>query len=113
MAGRPKSREGKYERITLEVASDVLAFIDRQPDSRRGYIETLVRRAMEDERKKPMKYNAEQDAYFGVVSDGRTIRVESVEYQESERDGAGEDILNDPDMWAGLVGDNQNVEYVG
>lgn len=110
-AGRPKLRSGQYERITVEVAHDVLAFIDAQPVSRRGFIEALIRREMR-ERKEPMKYNASKDAYFGVTSDARTIRVEGAEYLESQQDGADQELLDDPDMWAGLVGNNQNVEYV-
>lgn len=113
MAGRKKIRVGTYERITLEVASDVLEFIDRQLESRRAYIESLIRREMEQERKQPMKWNNEEQAYIGTTSDGRTIRVEGVEYAESQQDGVSEETLNDPDMWATLVGDNQNVEYVG
>ena len=59
-----------------------------------------------------MEWNAEQQAYYGTTSDGRTIRVEGVEYLESQQDGVDEELLNDPDMWATLAGDNQNVEYV-
>lgn len=113
--GRPRFRQGQYERIALDVARDVLAFIDRQSDSRRSYIESLVHREMEQERKKPkkpMEWNNEEQAYFGVTSDGSTIRVEGVEVAESKQDGVEEDLLLDPDMWAGLVGSNQNVEYV-
>lgn len=110
-AGRPKLRSGQYERITVEVAHDVLAFIDAQPVSRRKFIESLVRKEMR-ERKELMKYNSEKDAYFGVTSDARAIRVEGVEYLESQQDGADEELLGDPDMWATLIGANQNVEYV-
>lgn len=41
--GRPKERDGKYERITLEIASDLLAKIDASGKSRREYIEESVR----------------------------------------------------------------------
>ena len=59
-----------------------------------------------------MKWNPQQQAYYGVTSDGRTVRVEGVEYLESQRDGADQELLDDPDSWASLAGDNQNVEYV-
>jgi hypothetical protein len=62
--------------------------------------------------KQPMNYNSEEDAYNGVTSDGRTIRVEGIEYLENQQDGVDEETLNDPDVWAGFAGDNQNVEYV-
>lgn len=62
--------------------------------------------------RQPMEYNPDQDAYIGVMSDGRTIRVEGVEWLESQQDGVDEETLSDPDMWVTLIGVNQNVEYV-
>lgn len=46
-AGRPKSRSGAYERVTLEMRSDLLAFVDRQKVSRREFIESLIKKEME------------------------------------------------------------------
>jgi hypothetical protein len=43
--GRPKERTGDYKRITLEIASDLLAKVDASGKSRRDYIETLIRSA--------------------------------------------------------------------
>lgn len=110
-SGRPKLRSGQYERITVEVAREVLAFVDAQPVSRREFFESLIRKEMRA-RRKLMEYNSNEDAYFGVTSDARAIRVEGVEYLESQQDGASEELLSDPDMWATLIGANQNVEYV-
>ena len=45
--GRPKRIQGDYERISLEIRKDLLAFIDFHPGSRREYIEQLLRREME------------------------------------------------------------------
>lgn len=42
MAGRPKSREGRYERITLEVREDLLGWLDEQEESRREVIEEAL-----------------------------------------------------------------------
>jgi hypothetical protein len=47
-AGRPKKREGNYERITLEVREDVLKFVDKQPASRRELIERSLVRDMNE-----------------------------------------------------------------
>jgi hypothetical protein len=71
-AGRPKSRSGQYERITLEVARDALAFIDKQPVSRREYIELLVRREMRSNMKDILEnYLASDDFKDGVISSTR------------------------------------------
>ncbi len=40
--GRPVEREGTYQRITLEVRSDLLKKIDASGKSRREYIEQLL-----------------------------------------------------------------------
>lgn len=40
--GRPKGRDGDYERITLEVRSDLLKRIDASGKSRREYIEEAL-----------------------------------------------------------------------
>jgi len=40
--GRPVEREGTYQRITLEVRSDLLKKIDASGKSRREYIEELL-----------------------------------------------------------------------
>ena len=40
--GRPKARQGTYERITLEVRSDLLDKIDKSGKSRREFIEELL-----------------------------------------------------------------------
>ena len=61
--------------------------------------------------KQMMQWNSEKEAYFGVTSSGKAIRVEGVEYAESQQDGVDEQTLNDPDVWENLIGDNQNVEY--
>jgi hypothetical protein len=42
MAGRPKSREGRYERITLEVREDLLGWLDDLQESRREVIEEAL-----------------------------------------------------------------------
>lgn len=42
MAGRPKSREGKYERISLEVRENLLSWLDEQQESRREIIEEAL-----------------------------------------------------------------------
>jgi len=62
--------------------------------------------------KQAMKWNSEKQAYFGVTSDGQTIRVEGDEYLENEQDGVPAEELNDPDVWAMCLGANQNVEIV-
>lgn len=67
-----------------------------------------------------MIWNSDEQAYFGETSDGRTVRVEGDEMAEAAQDAGLENVadyesvseLNDPDMWAGLAGDNQNVEIV-
>lgn len=64
------------------------------------------------EGKKAMQWNSDEQAYFGTTSDGRDIRVEGVEYAESWQDGGDDELLNDPDAWASLAGDNQNVTIV-
>ena len=82
--------------------------------------------------KQLMKWNSDQNAYYGVTSDGHNIRVEGVEMAESAEDmGVDvEDLSNvsvnvesyvlnpemasllDPDQWQTCIGANQNVEYV-
>jgi hypothetical protein len=42
MAGRPKSRKGNYERITLEVRKDILARMDALSSSRRAFVEQAL-----------------------------------------------------------------------
>lgn len=39
---RPKSREGRYERIALDVREDLLSWVDRLPESRREAIEEAL-----------------------------------------------------------------------
>lgn len=77
-----------------------------------------------------MRWNSEKQAYFGVTSEGRQIRVEADEMAESAQD-VGVDVealstksvfggalnefeqhLLDPDAWDACIGANQNVEYV-
>lgn len=84
-----------------------------------------------------MKWDNDEQAYFGETSDGRTVRVEGAEWSESvvegvhnicrdrgldryelmdeQNEGFVEEVereLDDPDLWAGLAGDNPNVEIV-
>ncbi len=79
-----------------------------------------------------MKWNSDTQAYFGVTSDGQTIRVEGDEMAEAARDAgldvgelsgtsvfskwedmtAAERELLDPDVWETCVDANQNVTYV-
>lgn len=81
-----------------------------------------------------MLWNNDTQSYRGTTSDGKTIDVEGDEYAESLADGVkmeaeqrGWDVdgltdeqrelcekathaeINDPNSWAALVGDNQNV----
>lgn len=50
-AGRPKTRTGDYERITLEVRKDVLQYIDDQPAYRREVIEKAMINLMNEDLK--------------------------------------------------------------
>jgi hypothetical protein len=50
-AGRPKTRTGEYERITLEVRKDVLQYIDDQPAYRREVFEKAVFAMMNEDLK--------------------------------------------------------------
>src|SRR6266705_583822 len=43
-AGRPVEREGRYQRITLEIREDLLAKIDQSGKSRREFIEMLLQK---------------------------------------------------------------------
>jgi hypothetical protein len=82
--------------------------------------------------KQTMRWNSDQEAYFGTTSDRKAIRVEGIEMAEVARD-AGVDVgelssvsanveayvlnptmadLLDPDVWQACVGSNQNVSYV-
>ncbi len=72
-----------------------------------------------------MKWNSDQQAYFGTTSDGKQIRVEGDEMAEAAQDagvnvadlseqsvfGGSHDLL-DPDVWQTCIGANQNVSYV-
>lgn len=49
MAGRPKAREGRYERISLEVREDLLEWLDSHAASRRELIEEALIAKKEDE----------------------------------------------------------------
>jgi hypothetical protein len=82
--------------------------------------------------KQLMKWNANQEAYFGTTSDGKQIRVEGIEMAEAaqDMDVDTEDLSNvsvnvesyvlnpemasllDPDQWQSSVGVNQNINYV-
>lgn len=88
-----------------------------------------------------MKWNSDEQAYFGECSDGATVRVEGDEWSESVADcintqisdrgidrealtveqdealieelrEAAENELDEPDMWGSLAGDNPNVSIV-
>ena len=79
-----------------------------------------------------MKWNSDQQAYFGKTSDGKAIRVEGDEMAEAAQDAGvdvgelsgvsvfqkwenlteSEQMLLNADMWAEMVGANDNVEYV-
>jgi len=84
-----------------------------------------------------MLWNNDSQSYRGTTSDEKIVDVSGDEYAESLADGVkmeseqrGWDAENltdeqretceqetykqidDPNTWAGLVGDNQNVEYV-
>lgn len=73
---RPKSREGRYERITLEVREDLLNWLDTQPESRREMIEDLLLQAKEEEENENMakmsatleKFLKSDDFKSGVIS---------------------------------------------
>ena len=84
---------------------------------------------------KTMTWNQDTQSYRGETSDGKIVDVTGDEYSEAFSDGlcavtgisdAG-DIpagmiekhanevyaeIDDPETWAGLVGSNQNVEFV-
>ena len=46
---RPKERSGRYERITLEIRSDLLEWLDTNTQSRRATIEQLLEQAKVNE----------------------------------------------------------------
>ncbi len=61
--------------------------------------------------KQLMTLNKDENAYYGMTSDGQKIRVEADAYAEALRDIPEEEI-NDPDYWALLVASNPRVTVV-
>jgi hypothetical protein len=82
-----------------------------------------------------MIWNNDTQSYRGITADSKVVDVAGDEYQEALEDGilalSGEDDIDaipaadvekyamevykeidDPNMWATFVGENQNVEYV-
>ncbi len=113
--GRPS--QGRTARLQATITPELMAWMEEQRGT--STLSDLVflllqeqMRRSEGKGKKAMQWNQEQQAYFGMTSDGRDIRVEGVEYAESQQDGGDDELLNDPDAWASLAGDNQNVTIV-
>ena len=64
--------------------------------------------------KQLMTLNKDENAYYGVTSDGQRIRVEAGAYAEALRDThTAKEEVDDPDWWALLIADNPHVTVVG
>ena len=63
--------------------------------------------------KQLMALNKDENAYYGVTSDGQKVRVEAEAYAEALRDPHTErEEINDPDWWALRVADDPRVTVV-
>ncbi len=113
--GRPS--QGRTARLQATITPELMAWMEerRGAQTLSDLVFSLLQermRSSEGKGKKAMTWSNEEQAYFGRTSDGRDIRVECVEYAESQQDGGDDELLNDPDAWASLAGDNQNVTIV-
>lgn len=127
--GRPITRTGEYQRKTIEIRADHIEFLNSLPRSWRASIEEALELLQE-------RHNDSQ-SYRGETSDGKIVDVAGDEYAEALADGVKAEAehrgfdpdnltaqqreicenatyqeIDDPDTWAALVGDNQNVEFV-
>ena len=60
-----------------------------------------------------MTFNKDENAYYGVTSDGQMIRVEADAYKEALQDPHTEkEEIDDPDWWALRVADDPRVTVV-
>ncbi len=60
-----------------------------------------------------MTLNKDENAYYGVTTDGQKVRVEANAYAEALRDThTTKEEVDDPDWWALLVADNPRVTVV-
>lgn len=120
---KPGARKqyGSRQAVRLLLPTELVEHIDLVATNRTQWlVEAAQEKRMMEMRKqdtlrkgkKTMQWSSDAQAYFGTTSDGREIRVEGVEYAESQQAGADDEVLSDPDMWASLAGDNQNVTIV-
>ena len=61
--------------------------------------------------KQSLTLNKDENAYYGMTSDGQKVRVEANVYAKAARDIPEEEV-NDPDYWALLVASNPGVTVV-
>ena len=63
--------------------------------------------------KQLMTLNKDENAYYGVTSDGQKVRVEAEAYAKALQDThTAKEEIDDPDWWALLVADNPGVTVV-
>jgi len=63
--------------------------------------------------KQLMTLNKDENAYYGVTSDGQMMRVEADTYKKALQDLHTEkEEINDPDWWALRVADDPRVAVV-
>lgn len=144
--GAPKGNKNaaaEYPSIVTRLSGKIISSIHEQlaregeqepsQDQIVGFVQYAILSASGKRREKQMmRWQSEEDAYRGVTSVGKVIRVKGIEMAESAED-IGVDleelsrlscsegnielsdeqvVLLDPDQWAMCIGANQNVSYV-